>query len=138
MSILSVSLPRFPLVRPTDTPAPMQPIGDDRASQVLRRFSTYMPRSPTPAGLPGTRLYRSLRVGFCDRKNIASCITATYGAEYASGSAVSPLAYMFPCVRFVCFVRCYPVSRLADSTTLLSSLPLSFTHSGLMPDRSSR
>ena len=34
-SILSIGFPRFPLVRPTNTAAPTQPIGDDRASQVL-------------------------------------------------------------------------------------------------------
>ena len=37
------------------------------------------------------------------------------GAECTSGSAGSPTAYMFPCVRFVCFVRCYPLPCLADS-----------------------
>ena len=65
-----------------------------------------MPCALTPVDQLKTCLYVFRRIGFCYVKNIAIHIflvftSCFYGAEYSSGSAVSPMAYMFPCVRFV-------------------------------------
>jgi len=53
------------------------------------------------------------------------------GAEYTSGSAGSPMAYMFPCVRFACFVRSYPLSCLVDSAPLPEKPPTVLYASGM-------
>jgi hypothetical protein len=64
---------------------------------------------------------RTLRMGFWAVKTIAICFampgiaTLISGLYQASGSAVFPVAYVVPCVRFNCIVRFSPPLQLQHS-----------------------
>ena len=66
-----------------------------------------------------------------------SALINANGAEYASGRCVSPLAYMFPCVRFACLVRLNPfrTSISATHATLGMGGWLILTQPGLSPGK---
>ena len=93
--------------------------GTIRVSQVLVRFSSYMPRPVdtgrpfgiSPCSVPGQALqrnYRFHRVGFRRVKNVTICIITFNGAVPCFRRAHSlPVAYMILCVRFVWVVQRY-------------------------------
>ncbi len=139
MSILSIGLPRFPLVRPTDTAAPLlQPTGDDRASQV-----------------PSTLLYihavfyrprQALQELACIAPFVlASAALKTSPPASSTLTGLNVLRGVRAPLRPICF-PVYASSVLFDVTRspdwrirlpVSSSLPLSFTHPGWMPKRRS-
>ena len=76
-----------------------------RVSQVLKRFSPYMPRPSTPAESPASCLYRCSLIGFQSIYTVAlrfDNVTRLY--SFRDGA--TPLtACMIPCVRLHCVVR---------------------------------
>jgi len=87
-----------------------------------------MPGSNTPTDPREPRHGRFLRIGFRLVSDVAICIQRYYGAETASGGAVLPLAYMFPCVRFI-------IDVTANNATLGTGGWLYLTRSGLSPNK---
>ena len=79
--------------------------GDDRVSQVpdtsLHTCHVLGPRQT----LKELTFIAPLVLASAPKSASPSASSTTYGAEYPSGNAVSPMAYMFPCVRFVYVVR---------------------------------
>ena len=82
--------------------------GIHRVSQVLLRFSTYLPRPLTPTDPPESHLYQSLRVGFRHVKNVAICflplLTGLYllqgSAAFSYGLYISLCTLHLPCSIF--------------------------------------
>ena len=107
-----------------------------RVSQVLKRFSPYMPRPSTPAESPASCLYRCSLIGFQSIYTVAlrfDNVTRLY--SFRDGA--TPLtACMIPCVRLHCVVRFFfssPPFRSSTVPTLSTGGWLFLTRQGLPP-----
>src|SRR5947207_1993958 len=97
--------------------------GTTQASQVLWCLSSHMPRSfPTPADPRQPHLNGCFVLASALAKTIAVCFFASLTRLFhASGSAVSLMAYVIPCVRLNRYVRAFvsPSSRLQHSVRVV-------------------
>ena len=101
-----------------------------RASQVLKRFSPYMPRPPTPAESPASCLYRCFLVGFQSIYTVALRFDNVTRLNSFRDGAAPLTACMVPCVRLRCVVH---LLGSFTTPTLSTGGWLFLTRQGLSP-----